>query len=438
MGTPLRLIPILLLAALPLAGESLPTITLEEAISSAKESNIQLEIDSIELEKELRSADAVMQTFMPDISLSATVSASGNFQSGAQSGFRGLDYSINANAAFPFEGSMLTDRKTRNLSRESAVLAYEGDETAFEHDVITGYWGLATADLSAKAAELSYDSALRQYNSEKERYENGIIDELSLSQAELALYDAEHQFKTLQDSKARLMAEFRTMTGIETDFNTEPLPDPVLLALPSAEELFSEFSESSIAVRTARNVLASTQNAETRLKLSTYVPTIRASVGYSYSGEHGPDWVYGTTGNAMNGSVSISLPISSFIPTSSADISIKEAGDEVRIAALSLQSEKDDFLALIRSYVMNIGQAEESLSIAGKRRDAAERTNALTEEAFKAGLITADDASDTRNDLLNAEMDLLSARLEHLLQSYSLAYTLNIPLSELQTRYART
>ena len=78
MGTPLRLIPILLLAALPLAGESLPTITLEEAISSAKESNIQLEIDSIELEKELRSADAVMQTFMPDISLSATVSASGS------------------------------------------------------------------------------------------------------------------------------------------------------------------------------------------------------------------------------------------------------------------------------------------------------------------------------------------------------------------------
>ena len=253
----------------------------------------------------------------------------------------------------------------------------------------------------------------------------------------LAMYDAQLSLKNLEDSKDQLMAEFRTMTGIEGAFTTEELPEPVLLSLPSAEEIFAEFGENSIDVQSARNALQSARNAETTAKLSAYVPTLTASVGYSYSGAHSESWDYSTTGNGLTGSVRMSLPISGMIPTSQTDITIKERKDDVTLASLSLQGAKDTLLADIRSYVMGIDQAEKSLAIAERSRAAAARTDELAQEAFQAGLMSADDASDARTKLLNAEMSLLSARLTHLLESYNLAAAINIPLSDLQARYAR-
>lgn len=440
MRTPWRLIPALLLASLSLAAGNVPVITLEEALSSAEETNIDLEKAGVELRQKLRSADAVMSTFMPDISLSASVSTSASFQSfppDTEPGFSGLRYSAGADISFPFSGSMITDGKTRDLTREGASLTYEKARATLSLGIITGYWGLATADLSIKAAELSYDAAARQYASAEEMYRSGMTDELSLSQAELAMYDAQLSLKNLEDSKDQLMAEFRTMTGIEGAFTTEELPEPVLLSLPSAEEIFAEFGENSIDVQSARNALQSARNAETTAKLSAYVPTLTASVGYSYSGAHSESWDYSTTGNGLTGSVRMSLPISGMIPTSQTDITIKERKDDVTLASLSLQGAKDTLLADIRSYVMGIDQAEKSLAIAERSRAAAARTDELAQEAFQAGLMSADDASDARTKLLNAEMSLLSARLTHLLESYNLAAAINIPLSDLQARYAR-
>ncbi len=435
MRTLLRFTAILLLSVFPLAAESLPVLTLDDALSSAREKNIELEIAKVEMEGKVRSANAVMTTFLPDISISASASTSASFQSGTA--FNGINYDVGADITFPFSGSMITDRRTRDIAKRGASLSFENSLIGLEQDVITGYWGLATADLSIQAAQLSLDSAERQYESTLAMYRNGMVDELSLSEAELSLYDAQLQLKELQDEKDELMTAFRTMTGISGEFSTEPLPEPVLLSLPSPEELFREYSEGSISVQNARNSLESAKNEESTLRLSAYVPSISASLGYSYSGSHDSDWVYGTRDNGISGSVRVSIPISPLIPTSAEDIAIKEAGDNVKVASLTLQNTQNSLLAEIESYAMGISQAEESLKLAERKRAAAERTNALSEEAFSAGLITANDASDTRNRLLNAEMELLSARLSHLLQSYTLASAMNIPLAELQARYAR-
>ena len=428
MRTLLRFTAILLLSVFPLAAESLPVLTLDDALSSAREKNIELEIAKVEMEGKVRSANAVMTTFLPDISISASASTSASFQS--RTAFNGINYDVGADITFPFSGSMITDRRTRDIAKRGASLSFENSLIGLEHDVITGYWGLATADLSIQAAQLSLDSAERQYESTLAMYRNGMVDELSLSEAELSLYDAQLQLKELQDEKDEL-------TGISGEFSTEPLPEPVLLSLPSPEELFREYSEGSISVQNARNSLESAKNEESTLRLSAYVPSISASLGYSYSGSHDSDWVYGTRDNGISGSVRVSIPISPLIPTSAEDIAIKEAGDNVKVASLTLQNTQNSLLAEIESYAMGISQAEESLKLAERKRAAAERTNALSEEAFSAGLITANDASDTRNRLLNAEMELLSARLSHLLQSYTLASAMNIPLAELQARYAR-
>ena len=81
---------------------------------------------------------------------------------------------------------------------------------------------------------------------------------------------------------------------------------------------------------------------------------------------------------------------------------------------------------------------QQLLEMAGNSLTLAENTYSLAEEAFEAGLMSAYDLSSRRTDLLTAQMNETSARLNHLLSSYNLAYALGIDLQELQQTYPLT
>ena len=97
-----RLISILLLSALPLCAAELPVVTLEEALTAAEENSIQLEEAAVRLNQAIRRQDAIMTTYMPTLSLSASVSTDVPFQDigGNPLGYSGLSYSLGANASF--------------------------------------------------------------------------------------------------------------------------------------------------------------------------------------------------------------------------------------------------------------------------------------------------------------------------------------------------
>ena len=438
MRFPSRIILTILLAMLPLSAAELPMITLEEALAAAEENSIQLESASVQLGQAMRRQNAVMSTFMPNISLGASVSTSIPLQDIAptKAGFAGLNYSVNANVTFPFTGSMIKDGETRRIAKEQAALDYQTKYVAFEQDLISAYWGLAAADLSIEAAQISVENARRQYDSTSEMYQKGMIDELSLLQSELALGQMELNLKILEDSKEQLTAAFRESTGIAGDFRTEDLPEPVLLSLPAPEELFAEYSENSLSVQSARNSLESAKNSETSTKLATYVPSISASIGYSYGGAHDRSWNYATRTNGLSGSVSVSIPVSSMIPSSSTGLAIQDLSDAVTLASIALESTNDALLASIRSQTMTIAQAEATLKMAERNLETAERTYSLAEEEYAAGLMSANDLASARSSLLSAQMNILNARLDHLNASYDLAYTINISLDDLRERFA--
>ena len=66
----------------------------------------------------------------------------------------------------------------------------------------------------------------------------------------------------------------------------------------------------------------------------------------------------------------------------------------------------------------------------------AERSYELSEEAFNAGMMTAEDLASARNNVLSERMSLTSLELNHLVSCYTLADTLNIDITELQEKYA--
>ena len=175
--------------------------------------------------------------------------------------------------------------------------------------------------------------------------------------------------------------------------------------------------------------------------MTQYVPTIGLDVRYSYSGATGEDNVwdyYHHTGNGLTGSLTVSVPLSSYIPGSSADQTRRNAADQVQIMALGVKDAQDTLLQTIREASLTIGQQADMLTMAERSRDIAQRTYDLAEEAFDAGLMSANDLSSARMSLLSAEISMVSASLNHLLSCYDLAYALGMTIDELQETYPAT
>jgi outer membrane protein TolC len=60
----------------------------------------------------------------------------------------------------------------------------------------------------------------------------------------------------------------------------------------------------------------------------------------------------------------------------------------------------------------------------------------LSQQAFEAGLLSAQELEEARTELLNAQVTLLNTKLSQLLSCYDLASLLGIDLATLQTQYS--
>ena len=434
---------------LPLHAEDLQTLTLEEAVSSAEDMSIPLQQAALTLQMALRNQDAVMTTFMPDLAITAGASTGVSFPGTSATGigqidspmFNGLSVNAGVSASFTFNGTMITDARTRELAKESASLQYQTTWTSLRSAITEAYWNLAAADISIDNAKLLLEDAQSSYDSVSEMYENGLADELTLRQTELALKQAELQVRTLEDSKTLLMSAFRNTTGIDFDFTTSELPEPVILFFPAPEDIMAEYSEGSLEIRSARNQLESAKNAADTARMGSYFPILTAQVGYSYTGSgfqyYKDSWTdYSNMTNAITGSVNVTIPLSAILPGSEENMAIKDAEDSAKMSALSLQDAKNTYLEDIKQCIITIGQNQSNMLLQQDAVDSAQRSYELSEDAFDAGMMTATDLASARNKLLSEQMSLTSIKLDHLISCYDLADKLNIELTELQTVFA--
>lgn len=433
------LLLLVLTALTPLAAADKPTITLKQALDSASANNIDLSIAKVKLQQTLRTQNATASTYMPSFSLTGGLSTGGSLIGGT---FSGLSASASAGVSMSFNGSMITDSTTRSLAKEGANLSYQQTSNTLEDSVVSAYWNLVANDHAVAQAELSLQDAQQQLQVTQERYDNGLEPQLTVAQATLSVSQAQIQLKQYEDSRALALTSFRAMTGItETDFALEELPDTIELSLPDAQRLYKEYSSGSTTVRTLQNSVAQAQNDSETTKLSNRVPTVSVSGSWGLSGTI----VNGTTTTTQQNSgtkdtatvsVSVSVPLSSYISGTTQNLAIKDSEDAVTTAQLQLQSGQESLLQSIEQAAITITQQQENLRLKQQNLETAQYSYDLSVEAFEAGLLTNQELETSRTSLLNAKIDILSTRLNHLLNCYDLASLLEIDLLTLQNKYS--
>ena len=138
----LQKILVLLAVMMPLGAESLPVVTLDEAIASAEENNITLKQLAVSLNQTIRNENNYVADYLPTFGLSAkadtglTFPNDGPLTAADKTEFDGvgLDLSAFANFSYTLDGSKITDGASRRLNKEAATLSYESNRD----DIVLG------------------------------------------------------------------------------------------------------------------------------------------------------------------------------------------------------------------------------------------------------------------------------------------------------------
>ena len=149
-----------------------------------------------------------------------------------------------------------------------------------------------------------------------------------------------------------------------------------------------------------------------------------------------PPSVQNSINDGASATVTVSIPISSYIPGSSKNNSLKNAEDSVAISKLELNAGRKDYISALRSTLTSIDQNRTNIEITSKKAEVAQNTYDLTLESYNAGLTSLSDLQTRMDALSSAQMELINAESEYIQNVYSLSFMLGIDYESLVTLYA--
>ena len=426
-----KLFILLLLAAFQLPASSV--ITLEEAVESAMENNTDLATAQVSLQAAIRN-NSLSSSFIPDISIEGGVSLSGMSITDRTAGTLGTDVSLGISLSL--DSSVISEAKINAIAEESALLSYIMTAESVEESVTLAYWNIALIKDSIRSAELALQDAGERLESLESQYEAGSADLMDVRNAELDVLNYENSLAGYEARLELAYIAFSQLTGITSrDFETEEIPVLPKLNLPDAKTLEALYSSNSTMLKNLEKNIESAQAQKDSTKSSLQLPSVSISASYDF----GPTVPAGSWNEYRTdrGSVSVgfTIPVSAWIPSSSEDLSVKEAQDEVTKAAISLEEGKNEFLYSLEEALSSYNQALLSLDIAERTLSIAEETYRLAQERYEAGLISLEDVSDAQRDMLDAELQVSQCRIEILTSLYSIAFDTGLELDDLVTLY---
>ena len=130
-------------------------------------------------------------------------------------------------------------------------------------------------------------------------------------------------------------------------------------------------------------------------------------------------------------SVSVSIPVDGFVPGSSKSLALKQAADAVTIAQLNLDTTLAQARQDIETKVAEAAQLWHAIDIARLNESIAERSYQLSQEGYRAGLVSQTDLETSRQQMVSAQLAASTSQSQYLVGVGNLANALGLELEQL-------
>ncbi|MCL2374474.1 MAG: TolC family protein [Treponema sp.] len=416
------------------------TLSLEEAVQRALDQSIHLQREAIDLALAEYSSSRLWAEVFPGINFNTGFTFLPSTPLFTDPGFRynqdALSYSLNLGLALSLNPSLRSSMDRIELAFRTRLLSYEDARRHLEIRVIKDFLRLITMQENISHMEENLEFAAQTMDSNRIAWQNGIINELTWLNSQLSVAAARYNLNSARGTHQNALWEFLALLGMDaaTDITLAGTVDIIPVAFDPEQLILTYLPKRP-------DIISQRQNIE-RLELGRSIaahsarsPTLVFST--QWGGGPGQRGIGPGTGpgsgnlsspftDRVSGSVTLNIPIDSWIPGTRQSQNIRAAGAEVEKARLDLQDIETRAKTEIRSLISNLHNTWESLEIARLRLDIAQRTVEAADEGFRNGTVAFQELEDRRRDLSIARQNILQGELHYQNMLLDLAAALNV------------
>jgi outer membrane protein len=393
-----------------LAAAEMP-LTIDEAVSQAKEHNLGLERERIGVAAARRAVDNAWNAYLPGISVSTGLGRSGYSASGENwSAWASL------NLGLSLSGSLFQTAQRTRLAYESQSIGFQKAERALELSVRKAFYALLLSEDRVNLARQKLERAQQRLEETTKKYRAGLVPELDVLSARVACEGLKPDLESAATDRANGLDGFKLLLGLETGEelalrgSLEEIARRITMDAVSAKvaELAGKETLDALALAKSLQIAQSKKRAR---EMDNVLPSLSVSLAVRPTLSN---WSSGPSFLDMgSSSLSLTMDIADLIPGSSARTAIAELDDSIKKIESELAEQRLELATSAQLCLRSIATAESALGAYAGNIDLASKTYDLTYEAYQRGYKSL-------SDLENASASLDEARVARLAESYNL------------------
>ncbi len=389
--------------------------TLQTCLEYALANNIQIKQSRIDELSGLEDTELAKAQLFPSLSADITQGyvnypSSNAAENHSYSG----NYSINANWTLFDAGRRNKAIKQQKLQNEMDRLTTEENEDEIRIAIVQTYLQVMYAMESVEINKNTVETAKAERDRAEELYKAGSISAVDLAQLESQYSTDKYQLTVAETTLDNYKLQLKQL--LELDITEEiqlTMPEiaesEVIAPLPEKEIIYA----TSLAVMPqVRNRELAIQSAELEKKRAkaAYWPTLSMNAGIGTGHLSGTNYSFGNKiWNNFNESVGISITIPIFAQRENKTV-YNKAKLAITTSQLDLLNTQKELLQEVESTYLDATSAQSQYLSASERLAYVRQSFTLTEEQFFLGMKNTLEMLTEKNNLLNAQQEVLQSK----------------------------
>ena len=413
--------------------------TLQECLDYALANNIQLQQKRITAASDHEDVLQSQAALFPSVSFSTNQNASwrpfaettinlagGTMTTNSNSVSYNGSYGINANWTV-WNGNRNTNTiKQNKLTEKMAELGIEQQANTIQEQIAQLYVQILYETEAVNVCREIIKSSMMQRDRARTMVEVGHLARVDLVQLEAQVSQDEYSLVQAQSQLANYKLQLKQLLEIHDDDAFEiAVPEvtdaQVLSVLPNEQAVYNAALESRPEIQSSKLNVQSSEIAINTARAG-YKPTVSMTAGIgsnNSSGQH-TDFFKQVKTNMNNSlGLSVSVPI---LDNHQTRTNIRKAKYALQTSELNLQEQQKQLYSTIENYWLNATTSQQQFISARNNVKSMQESYDLVSEQFNLGLKNIVELTTGKNNLLQAEQQLLQTKYTALLNSAMLKF----------------
>ena len=413
--------------------------TLQECLDYALANNIQLQQKRITAASDHEDVLQSKAALFPSVSFSTNQSASwrpfaettinlagGTMTTNSNTVSYNGSYGINANWTV-WNGNRNTNTiKQNKLTEQIAQLGIEQQANTIQEQIAQLYVQILYETEAVRVCREIIKASMMQRDRAKTMVEVGNLARVDLVQLEAQVSQDEYSLVSAQSQLANYKLQLKQLLEIHDDEDFDiAVPEvtdaQVLAMIPNEQAVYNAALENRPEIKTSKLNIESSEIAIHTARAG-YKPTVSMTAGIGSSNSSGQHTdFFKQVKNNMNNSLglSISVPI---VDNHQTRTNIRKAKYALQTSELNLQEQQKQLYSTIENYWLNATTSQQQFISARNNVKSMQESYDLVSEQFNLGLKNIVELTTGKNNLLQAEQQLLQTKYTALLNAAMLNF----------------